>query len=498
MRALLSSTKLSGTRKHPHHHVVSRHSAFATKQSPSVYSEIPRDVVSVAGTARATLTVPDGSRLFLAPCAGGDAPFGYFILPKTNALWSTSGAFPIHTTDDSLCAISAPLTATNNSSVYAFNGTVSYYALEGGAKSKGLGSWSVAEPKSFVLGTQDTAVSTDQTISAKMTLAHLELDSTVSTTYAGKATVYAVSTDSAGLGRATMRLTGGGAQDSSTSLRVRRMPGGTDTQNFDDLRQVTARYVSGTTNRSFHQTGRLVYPQFWNSGQTASATSSSWSHLEIDNGMCPNANPFLGAAMTGVYLIVEASGAPVDVTVALNVIQAIEHVHRADTDPADTAFRNQVLTSKVHATTPALDVRQAAMAEVDHTTEALSQEAAREHAAAKIEMATPAAPVAPLKRSEPLQVPHVLDPPDDPDTSSVIQDIHNSDMPSLVKEILETGAGAGEVIGEFASDARQFASAASETVQGVSNGLRSFFGGIKKKWKGASKPKIALSRRTRA
>jgi hypothetical protein len=416
------------------------------------------------------------------------------MLPKNNALWSTSGAFPFSSTDDSLSAISAPLTATNNSLTYAFDGTSSYYALEGGAKSKGLGSWSVADPKSFVLGTQDAAASTDQTISAKMTLGHLELDSTVSTTYAGKATVYAVSTDSAGLGKATMKLTGSGSQDPNTSFRVRRLPGGTATQTFDDLRQVSARYVSGTTNRSFHQTGRLVYPQFWSSAQTATTTSTAWSVAEIDAGMCPNANPFIGAALTGVYLIVEASGAPADVTVVLNVLQAIEHVHRVDTSAADAAFRNQVLNSKVHATTPSPDVRQAAMAEVDHTSEAMTQDAAREHSAAKLEMATPAAPVAPLKRSEPLQVPQVLDAPDDPDTSSVIQDIHNSDMPTVVKEILETGAGAGEVIGDFAADARQFASAASDTVQGVSKGLRSFFGGIKKKWKGASKPKIRKSR----
>jgi hypothetical protein len=446
--------------------------------------------VSVAGTARTTISVPDGSRLFLAPCAGGDVPFGYFVLPKTNALWATSGAFPTSSTDDSLSAFSAPLTASNATIPYAFAGAASYYALEGGSKEKGLGTWSVADPKTFVLGTQDAAVSTDQTISAKMTLSHLEMDTTVSTTYAGKATVYAVSTDSAGLGRATMKLTGTGAQDANTYFRVRRLPGNTALQSFDDLRQVTARYVSGTANRSFHQTGRLVYPQFWNSAQTATTTSTSWSTSEIDSGMCPNANPFLGAAMTGVYLIVEASGAAVDVSVSLNVIQAIEHVHRADTDAAGAAFRNQVLQSKVHATTPSPEARQAVMAETDHTSEAATLEAARTHAAAKIEVATPAAPVAPLKRSEPLQVPQVMEPPDDPDTSSVIQDIHNSDMPNVVKEILETGAGAGEVIGDFAADARQFASAASDTVQGVSQGLRSFFGGIKKKWKGASKPKI--------
>lgn len=446
--------------------------------------------MTVAGAARTQLTVPDGSRLFLAPCVGGDVPFGYVILPKTNALWSTTGLFPTSSTGESLTSISAPLTASHATNAYAFAGAASLYAAEVGTKEKGLGSWSVADPKGYALGTQDAALSTDQTISAKMTLAHLELDSTVSTTYAGKTAVYAASTDSAGLPPSTMKLTAAGDQDANTYFRVRRLPGDSATQTLDGLRQITARWVAGTANRSFHQTGRLCYPTFWNSAQTSTTNSASWSEAEVSNGMAPNANPFFGAAVTGVYLIVEASGAPAEVSIALNALYAYEHIHRADTDAAGSAMRAEMLRTKVHVTSPSPEVRQAAMAQVDHTTEGHSIEAARAIAEVKVAAATLTAPVAPSKRTEPLMTPAVMDPPDDPDTTSVITDIHNSDMPDVVKEILETGAGAGEVIGSFAADARQFGQAAQDTVAGISSGIRSLFGGIKNKWRGAAKPKV--------
>ena len=288
-----------------------------------------------------------------------------FHLPMTNAFWDSQNVFFRSDGADCLWARSVPLTASD-ANAYSFAGASSYYALEAGNKAVYQYPYAGINPTSLVYGGSTATSGVTDSSAGTMTLDKARITFTVGSLYNGRANVYAVASDTARLPDQTFELSpNASAGSSNANWKARRLPGDPSQQTIKSMKDaIVPRAVIGSNQICFTSTLRLVAPNWWQAGSNVALGDTTYSVAEAQNGVYPQANPFMGAAMTGGFLVVEAIGSDISIGFSAELVHHFEYQTLLGTSPLDAQLRATLLDSRAHYACNAPSLRIAQQAKI--------------------------------------------------------------------------------------------------------------------------------------
>lgn len=263
-------------------------------------------VVTYSQSGRTFVVVPDGCRLFLAPCVNGESIAYGFMLPTTNATWTYGLNDPTATERRILGnLISAAASANSNN----FYNAAHPYTMETGSKTI-----LNVDARGNDLGNAFSAVPTssaDVRAFARQTMASYSFELSVASTYLATALTSVVSTDSAA-GHKDVRSQTMVDEDGTVGCVLRnQLSAQRGVESASNIHTDSDIKIVGPGQET-HFTGniRLSRPHWWFAGYESDTVVDA---APVNRGQVPIWNPWYGAYATGSYVFVEAVGGSVSV-----------------------------------------------------------------------------------------------------------------------------------------------------------------------------------------